>query len=1019
MKKNILTKKICSLLACSGIALSAFSQTWQSNLVKFGSNGKLTYTTDANQNSIPDFSYAGYKNNDKEIPQATKILASLSPQAGDNTNYINNAIAAAASAPLDANGVRGVILLAKGNYQIAGTIRVNVSGVVLRGAGSTSDPNVSTIFQATGNTPDHRTVVLAGGGSASGWNQSGSYQANITDNFVKVGAREFTVSSVAGLQAGDNIIIYSPCTSAWISAVGGGGTAGAPDWTVNSQPLIFNRTVKAINGNKVTIDAPVFNHLNKNLAQAYIYKADRSSLRTQIGLENFRIDIRNWTNQDVDESHAWEGVGFLQAEDCWAKNVVALHFGHAGFRFNTAARITVDNCKALEPVATIEPERRYNFNFEDRSTSILIKNCEANKARHAFVSNGTSSVSGIVILRCTANDNYTSSEGHRRWSMGMLFDNFTTGGNIPSDSRVLGLYSRGNYGTSHGWALAHSVAWNCNFTNGGSVTVQQPPTAQNYVIGGYGKVNTSVPFPQYPNGYVEGFSRTDGKTLLPTSLFDQQLLDRHTPANQPPVVSITAPANNTSLQEPATIVITAAATDADGTISKVEFFNGTIKLGESTTAPYSFAWNTIAAGNYTLTVKATDNAGAITTSSAVVLIVNPLPPCEPVKASSDDGNIPANVLDNNFATRWSANGDGQWIQFCQQTAQPISGIQIAFYSGNTRQQIFDVQTSNDGLNWTNVLTNMHSSGTSTQLESFSFTQQNVKFIRILGHGNTVNTWNSITEVKLGLQNNPPPVNQFPTVTITSPVSNASYNAPASVTINASASDADGTVSKVEFFNGVTKLGEDLSAPYSFSWTNVAAGTYTITTKATDNAGAVTTSAALTIKVNTVVTNGCTGIPSYVENGGYVAGSKVQYGGVVYQCKDYPYSGWCNGAAWAYGPGAGTNWSDAWTRVMNCNGARLGEADAMDSKSYLVTSLNSVPNPFSAATKVEVTIAEAGEVSLEVFDNTGFSVQVLYKGYLDAGTYSYEFDSKNLKSELYLVKLNSNQQVLTKKIVKSE
>ncbi|HVD96827.1 MAG TPA: carbohydrate-binding protein, partial [Cytophagaceae bacterium] len=104
---------------------------------------------------------------------------------------------------------------------------------------------------------------------------------------------------------------------------------------------------------------------------------------------------------------------------------------------------------------------------------------------------------------------------------------------------------------------------------------------------------------------------------------------------------------------------------------------------------------------------------------------------------------------------------------------------------------------------------------------------------------------------------------------------------------------------------------------------------------------------------------------------------------------------------------------------NSSGARLGTADVMDGQAYVTTSLNSAPNPFSAVTKVDVTIAEAGEVSLEVFDNTGISVQVLYKGYLDVGTYSYEFDSKNLKSDLYLVKLNSNQQVLTRKIVKSE
>jgi hypothetical protein len=59
------------------------------------------------------------------------------------------------------------------------------------------------------------------------------------------------------------------------------------------------------------------------------------------------------------------------------------------------------------------------------------------------------------------------------------------------------------------------------------------------------------------------------------------------------------------------------------------------------------------------------------------------------------------------------------------------------------------------------------------------------------------------------------------------------------------------------------------------------------------------------------------MPQYVENGGYVAGSQVQNAGEIYQCKPYPYSGWCNGAAWAYAPGTGSYWTDAWTLISSC------------------------------------------------------------------------------------------------------
>lgn len=77
---------------------------------------------------------------------------------------------------------------------------------------------------------------------------------------------------------------------------------------------------------------------------------------------------------------------------------------------------------------------------------------------------------------------------------------------------------------------------------------------------------------------------------------------------------------------------------------------------------------------------------------------------------------------------------------------------------------------------------------------------------------------------------------------------SSLTAGGSVTLTATASDADGTVSKVEFFQGSVKLGEDLSAPYTYTWSNVAAGTYSLTAKATDNAGASTASAAISLAV---------------------------------------------------------------------------------------------------------------------------------------------------------------------------
>ena len=87
------------------------------------------------------------------------------------------------------------------------------------------------------------------------------------------------------------------------------------------------------------------------------------------------------------------------------------------------------------------------------------------------------------------------------------------------------------------------------------------------------------------------------------------------------------------------------------------------------------------------------------------------------------------------------------------------------------------------------------------------------------------------------------------VTLTAPANNATYTAPASITLAATATIASGSITKVEFFSGAAKLGEDASAPYSFSWANVAAGSYSVTAVATDNAGNTSASAAVSIRVN--------------------------------------------------------------------------------------------------------------------------------------------------------------------------
>ncbi len=119
-----------------------------------------------------------------------------------------------------------------------------------------------------------------------------------------------------------------------------------------------------------------------------------------------------------------------------------------------------------------------------------------------------------------------------------------------------------------------------------------------------------------------------------------------------------------------------------------------------------------------------------------------------------------------------------------------------------------------------------------------------------------------------------------TVAITAPTATTSFSAPATVNITATATTTTGTISKVEFYNGTTKLGEDATSPYTYSWTNVAAGTYSITAVATNSAGTKATSTAVSIKVN--VPRGPYGgtahaIPGKIEFENYdVGGNGIAY-----------------------------------------------------------------------------------------------------------------------------------------------
>jgi hypothetical protein len=496
---------------CSSYPQTVGAGDWQASRV-FYSGGKLSYVTDAENNRIPDYSFAGYHYGEAPLPTVPEVMR-LTPASGDNTALIQKALDQVGARTPDAKGFRGALVLAPGTYEIRGTLHVNKSGVVLRGSGDGDDPASATILRATGDTPHQRPVVILGSNS-NVWTEASTHR-KVTTPFVAVGSNSLDVESASGFAVGDFVVVHHPSTQAWIDVVGGGGMVADAPWKAGQIDIVYYRRITRISGQTLSFDAPLFNHLDRKLSQAYVAKVASNHI-TEAGVESLRVDIA--TAGGEDENHAWDGVAVTGAHDSWVLHVTALHFGSAGIVLGNAVRVTVASCRALDPVAIRTGSRMYNFNNERHSQLNLFTMCEATQARHSYISNGVSLSSGIVYHRSSQLGG-GSEGGHRMWVQGVLYDNITE-----QDKGQVLLINRGDFGTSHGWGAVHSTIWKYN----SEMLAQKPPTGQNYAFSNAGSFRPTVYFP----GPI-GVEELNPGNLVPTSLYEAQLCERLKAAKRP------------------------------------------------------------------------------------------------------------------------------------------------------------------------------------------------------------------------------------------------------------------------------------------------------------------------------------------------------------------------------------------------------------------------------------------------------------------------------------------------------
>ncbi len=485
-----------------------------SKLVYPGPDGRLVYVPDEKGNIIPDFSHCGYMGGGVALPDVP-VAMTVQPQAGgDDTARLQAAIDDVSARALDANGFRGTLLLKRGKYRIGGTLYIRASGVVLRGEGTGEN---GTVLIATGT--EQRTLIEFEGRSF--WQEVGGTRQAIVDDYVPVGTRTFAIADASGFAVGDEILVHRPSTAQWIAAIGMDRIEMShPDvrqWEPGTYDFRFDRTITAIEGNRITIDAPMGNAFEREYGGGWVLKYEYLGRIEQVGIENLRgvsefdDSEKDESREDefIDEDHAWNFVVFSRVQNAWARNITSVHFGYACVTIGNQAKwMTVQDSQCLDPVSQITGSRRYSFPVHGQLS--LVQRCYTRRGRHDYVLHAR--VPGPnVFLDCTADIAHNDSGPHHRWSVCTLFDNVTVNGN------AINVQDRQGSGTGHGWAGAQKVLWNCEAE---SFIVQKPPTSQNYAIGCIGEKRDG--WYRREDGYWE----SHGRKVNPRSLYLKQLEDR-------------------------------------------------------------------------------------------------------------------------------------------------------------------------------------------------------------------------------------------------------------------------------------------------------------------------------------------------------------------------------------------------------------------------------------------------------------------------------------------------------------
>lgn len=299
------------------------------------------------------------------------------------------------------------------------------------------------------------------------------------------------------------------------------------------------------------------------------------------------------------------------------------------------------------------------------------------------------------------------------------------------------------------------------------------------------------------------------------------------PPNALPTVSLVSPVNGSTATAPATISLIANASDtAPGTIAHVRFFVNGVQYGADTTDPYSFPVTGLGVGTYAFYAQAVDDQGGVKNSNTNTVTVNPPPGTPPVVSLTSPVNNQAFAAGSTVTLSANATDDG-------------SVTNVSWYSVvlSDPDPVFPPTVQGETLIGSDT----------TAPYSISWIPASSTYILIAKAWDNLGLISTSSPPVTITVNQPIP----PVVQLTSPANNAVFTQGDTIAMTATASDQDGTVTKVDFmqFQPDVFIVSDSSSPYTGNWVGVPAGSYSLVAKAYDSSGLTTISTAIHITIN--------------------------------------------------------------------------------------------------------------------------------------------------------------------------